>query len=329
MLSGQRNTPRCGGASPSGVGRGAFTLARQRVACGIIALLSWQTGWATGFLVYNNDDTGPGTLRQAIAQNAVFGGGNTILFSNVATGTITLSSELLISNDVTIIGPGAKVLTLSGNNLTRVFNIAAGSVVIYNLTIAYGYPESFKKGGGGFFNQANLTLNSCVICSNSTAVSGGGISQEGGNLVVSGCTFAGNVTPTGSGAGIENAGGTVTVSLSTFAGNLATGGGGGAIIGGPLTVTDCTITGGSAEYGGGIYADGSVTVRNSIIAGNSATGTGPDCYGPFSSLGFNLIGAANGSTGFGALGDLVGSTNSPINPLLGPLQDNGGRIASA
>jgi hypothetical protein len=62
----------------------------------------------------------------------------------------------------------------------------------------------------------------------------------------------------------------------------------------------------------------------SVIITNSAPG--PDLAGDFTSRGHNLIGAGNGSSGFiqASNGDLVGTTNAPINPRLGPLQDNGG-----
>jgi hypothetical protein len=61
---------------------------------------------------------------------------------------------------------------------------------------------------------------------------------------------------------------------------------------------------------------------NTLIALNS--GTAPDVSGPFLSLGHNLIGATNGSSGFPMSGDLVGSIASPLDPKVGPLANNGG-----
>src|SRR5258708_39717197 len=78
-----------------------------------------QRGGAMDIVVANNADSGNGTLRQAIQFNESLGGGNAIVFSNVVTGTITLTNpqgELFISKDVTITGPGAKVLAINGNN---------------------------------------------------------------------------------------------------------------------------------------------------------------------------------------------------------------------
>ena len=82
---------------------------------------------AVDLLVYNNNDSGPGSLRQAIIENNSTGD-NTILFSNVVTGTITLTNgELLITKYVTILGPGPGILAVSGNAATRVFHISASN----------------------------------------------------------------------------------------------------------------------------------------------------------------------------------------------------------
>src|SRR5947209_3253223 len=84
--------------------------------------------------VMNTNDNGPGSLRQAVADVAP---GGTITFD--VTGTIALTGgELTIDKDLTINGPGANQLTVSGNNLSRVFNINGGSVDISGLTISNG-----------------------------------------------------------------------------------------------------------------------------------------------------------------------------------------------
>src|SRR6185369_16353146 len=68
--------------------------------------------------------------------------------------------------------------------------------------------------------------------------------------------------------------------------------------------------------------------RSTIVAGNSASypTNGPDLYSAFVSDSFNLIGVTNGCTGFGLFGshDQVGSAANPLDPMLGPLQNNGG-----
>src|SRR5262245_58301086 len=90
-------------------------------------------------LVYNNADVGAGSLRQAVNFNNTNGGGSTIIFSNSAMGTITLTNgELVITTNVTIVGPGADVLTISGNNASRIFRITNAVATISGLSIVKG-----------------------------------------------------------------------------------------------------------------------------------------------------------------------------------------------
>ena len=81
--------------------------------------------------------------------------------------------------------------------------------------------------------------------------------------------------------------------------------------------------------GGGVFnaTGGVVNATNSIIAGNAAGNSSPDVSGAFTSLGHNLIGDSGDAVGFthGLNGDQVGNYGSEIDPLLGPLNDNGGR----
>jgi predicted outer membrane repeat protein len=96
-----------------------------------------------------------------------------------------------------------------------------------------------------------------------------------------------------------------------------------------LTVTDCTFSGNSANHdlfgGGGIYNAGTsrLRLRNTLVAENSAQSGGPDVDGALTSFGHNLIGIGDGGSGYAST-DLVGTSANPIDPKLGPLQDNGG-----
>src|SRR6266550_1351765 len=72
-------------------------------------------------VVTNTNDTGPGSLRQALAD---VNDGDTITF--VVTGTIGLTSgELLVDKSITIAGPGADNLAVDGNAKSRVFYIGS------------------------------------------------------------------------------------------------------------------------------------------------------------------------------------------------------------
>ena len=305
----------------------------MRSCCPLVLLFhvaGLQNAAALDIIVANNADSGNGTLRQAIQFNESVGGGNSILFSNVVIGTIALTNpagQLLITKDVTIVGPGAKVLAIDGGYAHRVFELTSSATVrISGLTIARGSAPFAEYGGGIHQESGSLTLDDCVVSANFIDHGAGAGLSVAGTAVATRCTFFGNSCYEGGGI---YAGGNFAAVHCTLSGNSAALTGGGIVHGyGSLFLTNCTISGNSCPgdgYGGGIYNyGGTVTLRNTIIAGNTATQSGPDCYGAFASAGFNLIGAVNGSTGWGALGDQLGTTNSPINPVLGPLQDNGG-----
>src|SRR5690348_13383472 len=90
---------------------------------------------AGAILVTTTDDTGPGTLRQALASAS---DGDTIDATGVS-GTILLTSgELQITHNVTIEGPGAASLAVDGNAASRVFENIAANVTISGLTITNG-----------------------------------------------------------------------------------------------------------------------------------------------------------------------------------------------
>ena len=155
-----------------------------------------------------------------------------------------------------------------------------------------------------------------------------------------------------SGGALLLAGGPVTLTNVTVSDNSAAASGGGiyvADISGPtfppvVSLNNVTISDNIADNdntrdgdGGGIFLQGgAVNVQNSIIAGNfdtphnSGSMIAPDCMGAFSSSGFNLIGRNDRCNGFinGSNGDKVGTVFNPINPLLGPLVNNGGSTAT-
>jgi hypothetical protein len=298
---------------------------------------------AATLTVTNTNDNGTGSLRDTIAAAAP---GDTINFA--VTGTISLTSgQITINKDLTIQGPGANLLTVqntaAASPTSRVFLITTGvTVSISGLTISDG--NVVTAGGGGIFLQGGtLTVMNSII-SNNMAVAGGGISGTG-TLNVINSTISGNKATGGNGGGFDNSG-KVNVTNSTISDNTAAVSGGGiynistlsvtnstissnkalSVRGGgirnqgPLTVTNSTITNNMAPTGGGIYNDGNlVTSSSTIIAGNTAP-NGPDFSGPVTtSLGYNLVGNTTGSTGFTAPTDILNQ-----NPLLGPLQNNGG-----
>jgi hypothetical protein len=318
---------------------------------------------ATTLLVWKNTDAGAGSLRQAVNDNNGLGGSNTIVFSNSVTGTITLTGgELLITKDVTIVGPGVSVLTVSGNTNGRVFNITDTNTVVsisglslVNGTVASasgGCVQNFGKltlsgcvlsnnNGGGVYgaaigNEGQLTISNSIVCSNRSAfASGGGIFHHNGTATIINSTFYGNAGFQGGALNIQ-LGLTMSLTNCTVFGNEGDGGGG-FYNAGQLFLRNCTVVSNRANSafannaggGGGIYnspGSGLVNVGSTIIAGNSTgTNTGHDCYGTnFVSAGYNLISRSNGSTNWNGVGDQVGTISGPLIPALGPLQDNGG-----
>jgi hypothetical protein len=244
--------------------------------------------------VTNNLDNGAaGSLRADIAAAQ---SGDTIVFSNSVGPTITLTGGvLLIDRNLTIQGPGASHLAISGGHVSGVFDVAAGvQATLVGLTIRDGDAET----GGGIFSNGTLTVNNCTLSGN-YAYRAGAI-YSNGTANISGCTLSGNTASGGypstilwggsylswyygGGGGLWNDG-IMTVSGSTLSGNvvLSGGAGGGGIYNsGRLTVSSSTITSNSASFaGGGIYNDyyANLTLEHCTVTQNTASYSGADVY---------------------------------------------------
>lgn len=281
-------------------------------------------------VVTNLNNSGAGSLRQAISDADA---GSMITFQPGLTGTITLASELFIDKDMTIQGPGANLLTISGNNAVRVFNIKMGNVTLSGLKIANGRRASadvsqgivfanFPTGGGIFNDSGVVTVTDCTLSGNSVSGvttgsfnlggSGGGVYNLSGSMTLTGCTLSGNSasggssTAAGGGGGITNAIGIMNLTDCTFSNNSAvsgptgTSGAGGAILNGSgrLNLQSCTLNGNSAV----------------------ANGSGPDVTssGSFGGGIYNLQGIVS-LTICTLSGNSVSSTSSPV-----PVSTGGG-----
>ncbi len=165
-------------------------------------------------------------------------------------------------------GPGANLLTLSGNQ--GGFEVDSGvTASLVGLTIS----NSFAGYGGGIENAGTLTVSDSTISDNNADGDGGGVQNESaGVLTITSSTITGNSG--GNGAGLENLG-TLTITGSTIAGNSGSEGGG-IFNSGTATVTGSTIENNSAGHGGGIENSGVLTIVNSTIAANS--GDDPNDY---------------------------------------------------
>ena len=238
---------------------------------------------ATTITVTNTNDSGPGSLRQALADAS---DGDTITFT--VTGAIQLTSgELVIDNSITISGPGADSLALSGDFQTRILHVMPSlTVTIAGLTIRGGFVQ-FDFGGGILNDHATLTLTNCAVDANE-AFGGGGIYNDGAGgsatLTIVDSTVTAN-RATGGNVGIGGGGiyndGSLTIINSTISANFADSGfpynlgiaGGIFSQSGTLTITNSTIAGNFAgNRGGGISSCSTLAITDSIVSGNGAGG---------------------------------------------------------
>ncbi|MFM8273119.1 MAG: choice-of-anchor Q domain-containing protein [Gemmata sp.] len=247
-------------------------------------------------------DNPSGTLRLSnctVASNTAISSAGAV----ASGGYLGIDGCTFVGNAVTF-GSGGAVAT-TGRAVIR------SSVFSGNRALALGQAGN----GGGIFSAGSLTLFGCTFVSNSAhngSVPGGagGALASSGDGTVTNCTFTANAA------------------TGTFGG---VGGGAIASLGGTLLVRNSTVAGNSTSAnlstarGGGIAVfSGSLTLQNTIVAGNTAGSGSPDIYGGYTSVGYSLIQDPAGSFVYGTQ-TMTDPTNiSGLDPLLGPLRDNGG-----
>jgi predicted outer membrane repeat protein len=249
----------------------------------MLAVLSLRIGTANAatLTVTNTNDSGTGSLRQALADAS---NGDTVTFDPSVTGTISLtSSPLVISTNLTITGPGPAQLAISGNDARAVCVVIGGvSVSISGLALTHGYDNS--SGGAAISTGGALTLDNCVLSNNVSANTddgqGGAILcyDQGLPVVISNCVFLNNSAPRAGGAiCTEIFGGpvrAVSITRCSFSGNSCAqpSGQGGAIgaYGANVTIADSTFQDNNAPVGGAVFSSSSVTATGSTFANNRA-----------------------------------------------------------
>ena len=220
----------------------------------------------------NSDDvSNTGSLRYAI-QNAA--DDDTITFN--ADYTITLTSELTVSKNLTISG-ALHTITLDGNRATRIFNVSSGRLSLDNLTLIDGHPAADNFGGAINVQKfAELDVNNSTFSNNSASLFGGAIYvNDQGWAKVDLSIFRNNSAVYGGAIGFSQA--DLTVSRTLFTENYSlqdsnTMGGGVYGVSGNLTVTQSAFIANSMQDGGGLYVQsGNLVVGNSTFAKNSST----------------------------------------------------------
>ena len=271
-----------------------FSTSHQAPSTAFISRLTISNGVA-------GDDGDGGGIRSA---------GVLTLTDCIISGNQSVGSEFLG-------GHGGGVLNESGTMMIRRCTISNNSASYFT-----GSSGDIPNGsGGGVFNESSgsLTITNSTISGNSCSVSdgfdlnfgggGGGGIDNGGSMTVRNCTISGNSADgTGMvimyGGGIRNFG-TLQIASSTIAHN--------------------SVSGENGAFGGGLYGFASTRTDSSIIALNSAP-TGPDFTGSLAlqSNGYNIIGNNADAVISSQPTDQIGTPAAPIDPLLGPLANNGG-----
>jgi fibronectin-binding autotransporter adhesin len=280
-----------------GSGRGRLRLrARPEVL-----LLEDRRLMTTIITVTNPADSGAGTLRDAVARADLATNPVEIDFHLKKGETeITLTTgQLELSNSVpiTIDGPGSALLTVDGDQNSRVFQIDPNvTASISGLTISegyiktgidfpyQGYPSGIGNDGGGLYNQGSLTLTGVTVSDNFAEDFGGGVANSPSNnasIAMTDCSITGNVAGTAGGVanGIETGvpdSGTMTLTGCTISDNTDYSNAGGILDCATATLEGCSISGNTCKTGntGGIYMNfgDTLTLTDCSIDDNSGGG---------------------------------------------------------
>ncbi len=281
------------------------------------------------------------TIDSNIAQGDAADDGGAGVFNN--GGTLNITNGSLISNNISsgTSASGGGLLSTAGNVTvsdssfeTNAANRAGGAIEIIDGTLTFtnsimsgndvnGIAGTAAPGNGGGLHVTGMsgavTISTSTISNNAAANEGGGLwNQNGTTMSVSMSTIDNNTADEGGGI-YNNTGSITSVMTTTISGNSATVSGGGlSNNGASLDLNAVTVVMNTAALGGGIDAVNNVSLKNTIVALNTAS-SGMDVSGTIISNDYNLIGLDDLNVFTPQANDLEG-----VNPLVGPLQDNGG-----
>lgn len=315
--------------------------------------------FADTFTVTKIEDTNDGTcdadcsLREAVAAANAAGSDDVIEFSSLfdTQQTITLSgSEIVLAaaGSLVIDGPGANLLTISGNNASRI--LATGPNVVATIdgitfTAGNGVGALNNGRGGAIYNAGGtLTITNSVITNNNGA-NGGGLNNASsgspavpGTLVISNSVISNN-TATGSGGAMQNfSTSTVTITNTTISGNVSNGttGGGGGQYNGGVNFTNVTFANNSAPSGsgGGFQSNGSLgtIITNVTVVNNSSLNNGGGIHRATTNVNFfirnSIVAGNNGTATSPDFTNSAGGNQSQGNNIIGNVGTSTGWVAS-
>lgn len=278
----------------------------------------------TTFVVTTTADAGPGSLRDAMARaNANSPAPDAIIFDPVVFGLpqrITLTSgQLAVTDSVTVRGPGADLLTISGNDASRVFAVDGPGrldVSLSGLHLTHGRMIGLHEthvGGAVYVADENLTVTDCSFTANSAERGGGALGggEAGGTLIIRRSAFTGNTVQNSGGAigvlGDYYKATSVVLEDCTIANNSVIGSYGGGVYTGSLVsllVAGCTITDNRGSPGAGLVSS-NATIRDSIVSRNQSTWDGGGVCGAIVVFERSII---DGNTAFHGGGGIIVGT---------------------
>ncbi|MEP7288177.1 MAG: choice-of-anchor Q domain-containing protein [Chloroflexota bacterium] len=265
--------------------------------------------------------------------------GAVINFAAGLTGIIILGDQITINQNITINGPGATILTISGNNSSRIFYINTHIFVHINgLTFINGVSKNYPSLGGAIYDTGyDLTITDCIFHDDKASDVGGAIASDGGFLSIIESVFYNNSSNNYGGAIYSHAN-TGIIKNNTFYNNSSNRSGGAIAIISlsgysiPFPISNNTFNDNKAVGGGAIYAFTDFTggawplAVNDTIVGNQGGVFGVTLQNSIIAYntGWNCDTVRDGGHNLQYPGNGCGAAIPILDPKVSPLQDNGG-----
>lgn len=171
------------------------SLVRMLALFSVLAMAT-ASSFAETFVVQNLNDSGAGSLREAVAQAQP---GDVVSF--ITTGTIVLKSTILIDKNINILAPEEETVIVSGGGAVQPFSIS-GNVLMQNLHIINGKADN----GGAIAASGKLILDNCTLTMNSANEGGALFIAESGWVLLKRCTMINNFSAVSGSKGLKNLG---------------------------------------------------------------------------------------------------------------------------